>query len=92
MFRKLCAVVVLLMCLGIIGGLPVAQAWLPSDPPPDPQVPPPLPPPPTPHPTPDPVPPPPHCQETPEPSTLVLGLIGAGVLGLGMRRRFEDRE
>lgn len=87
---------ILVMSLAIWGAVltnvPAVRAWVPSEPIPTPTVPPPLPPPPTPEPTPTPVTPPPTsppCHNMPEPSTLILGLIAGGTIGLGaIRRRF----
>jgi hypothetical protein len=75
----------------VLTNVPVARAWVPADPPPTPTVPPPLPPPTptTPPPTqpPPPTNPPPTCHNMPEPSTLVLGLIAGGTMGIGAIRR-----
>jgi hypothetical protein len=67
----------------VLMSVPSAGAWVPWPPP---QA---TPPPPDPQPVPDPLPPPVghHCHEAPEPSTLVLGLIAAGTIGLGALRR-----
>lgn len=92
----------LLVGLALVGGtgwyVPTAQAWLPGG---EPQVvvPPPLPDP-DPLPDPGPVDPPtkchchchcpkdpPPCHETPEPSAWLLGVVGAGLLGLRSLRR-----
>jgi len=85
-----------LLCLVLTSG--GARAWLPDDPPPVPPQPNPVP---NPTPDPDPVPPPvepppttpPHhhhccdCHDTPEPSTLLLGVLGGGLVGLTVFRR-----
>src|SRR5262249_39549701 len=90
----LIAVMSVAIWAAVLTNVPTARAWVPSDPPPTtpPPPPPPLPDPspePTPEPTPGPTPPPSCCHAMPEPSTLVLGLIAGGSLGLGaLRRRF----
>jgi hypothetical protein len=89
MCRKLCSALIVLASLSAFSAIPAAYAWLPSDPPPNPVVPPPVPTP-TPVPVPLPVPPPPvtpPCHNMPEPSSLVLGLLGAGTLGVRYLRR-----
>lgn len=64
---------------------PSSSPTPPKTPPPPPILPPPSPPP---HHAPPPG-PPPHCHDTPEPATLLSGLIGAGLAGLyGLRRPF----
>ena len=98
MRATLSARLVVLVSLAMVGAagwfVPTAQAWLPGgDPQGQVEVPPP---PPGPLPDPDPIDPPcqcpqeppPPCHDTPEPSALLLGVVGAGLFGLcSLRRR-----
>jgi len=99
MRATLSAWLVVLVGLAMVGTagwfVPAAQAWLPGgDPQAQVEVPPPLPNP-GPLPAPNPIdppckcsPPPPPCHETPEPSALLLGVVGVGLFGLcSLRRR-----
>jgi hypothetical protein len=91
MSRKFSLWLVVCLTVGGMWSVPAARAWLPSDPPPGPTVPPPLPTPgPVPEPPPPPPPPPHQCHDTPEPSSLILGLFGVTALGLRLLRRGRD--
>jgi hypothetical protein len=82
MRRRFCALIVVCAVVCSLTAAPAAQAFLPSDLPTDGVTPPD-------GGTPDTIgnsgsPPP---VDAPEPATLVLGLVGTGVLGLCLRRR-----
>ena len=86
--RAACPLLVLaVLVLGIIATTtvlaPCAYGWFPPVPPP---------PDPDPLPVPDPIPDPPPTCNNPEPSTLVLLSLGAGMLGLKTLRRRKKEE
>jgi len=77
-----------ILVLGIIATTtllaPCAYGWFPPVPPPPPD--------PGPLPVPEPIPDPPPTHHTPEPSTLVLLSLGAGMVGLKALRRRKNED